>query len=288
MSIIEALRPAAVPPPVGPLPRVRRRRKWTLAQRWGTFLGFALVWQLVATLAQSPFFPAPTLILGAMRKLWLSGPASHLFLTQSVADDILPSIGKVIGGWLLATIIGVALGVAVGLSKTAADYTGTVFGFIRAMPPVMLLPVFLVLFHIGLQMQLATIVWGSIWPVLLNSIDGARSVEPTNLDTARVFRVSWPRRVWAVVFPAALPKIFSGMRISLAIALNLMVIAEMVGGTSGLGYQVLSNQALFDYPDMWAGIVLLGALGYVLNLLLSAVEDRVLGWHRGSMRLVEV
>lgn len=288
MSIIDAVRPVAGQPPAGPRPRIRRQRKWTFAQRWGTFLGFALVWQLIAVLAKSPFFSSPTDILGAMRKLWLSGPASHLFLTQSVATDVLPSIGKVLGGWLLATVIGVVLGVAVGLSRTASDYTGTVFGFIRAMPPVMLLPVFLVLFHIGLQMQLATIVWGSIWPVLLNSIDGARSVEPTNLDTARVFKVGWLRRVCAVVFPAALPKIFSGMRISLAIALNLMVIAEMVGGDSGLGYQVLTNQALFDYPDMWAGVVLLGALGYLLNRLLSAVEDHLLAWHRGSMRLVEV
>ncbi|HEY4458769.1 MAG TPA: ABC transporter permease [Pseudonocardiaceae bacterium] len=269
-------------------PRMLRPRSWTFAQRWGTFLGFALLWQLVAEEAKSPFFSAPTQIIGAIGKLWLSGPASHAFLTQSVADDILTSIGKVLGGWLLATVIGVVIGVAVGLSQVATDYTGTVFGFIRAMPPVMLLPVFLVLFHIGLQMQLATIVWGSIWPVLLNSIDGARSVEPTNLDTARVFRVSWLRRVCTVVFPAALPKIFAGMRISLAIALNLMVIAEMVGGTSGLGYQVLTNQSVFDYPDMWAGIVLLGALGYLLNRLLGAVEDRVLAWHRGSMRLVEV
>ncbi len=271
-----------------PRPRLLRPRTWTFAQRWGTFLGFALLWQLVADLASSPFFSSPTQIIGAIGKLWLSGPASHLFLTRSVAEDVLPSIGKVVGGWLVATVIGVVVGVAVGLSPIAADYTGTVFGFIRSMPPVMLLPVFLVLFHIGLQMQLATIVWSSVWPVLLNSIDGARSVEPTNLDTARVFKVGWLRRVCAVVFPAALPKIFGGMRISLAIALNLMVIAEMVGGNSGLGYQVLTNQSVFDYPDMWAGIVLLGALGYLLNRLLGAVEDRVLAWHRGSMRLVEV
>jgi ABC-type nitrate/sulfonate/bicarbonate transport system permease component len=289
MSTIEAVRPVAEqPPPAGPPAKVRRQRRWTFAQRWATFLGFVLVWQLGATLAASPFLSAPLQILPAMRRLWFSGPASHLFLGSSVATDVLPSIGKVLGGWLLATVIGVVIGVLVGLSRLASDYTGTVFGFIRAMPPVMLLPVFLVLFHIGLQMQLATIVWGSVWPVLLNSIDGAASVEPTNLDTAKVFRVSWLRRVCAVVFPAALPKIFGGVRISLAIALNLMVIAEMVGGSSGLGYQVLANQSAFDYPDMWAGIVLLGALGYLLNRLLGSVEDRVLGWHRGSMRLVEV
>jgi ABC-type nitrate/sulfonate/bicarbonate transport system permease component len=287
MTTMETVRGLAGLPPAQPKRR-RARAGWVgFGQRWGTFLGFVLVWQLVAGLAKTVFFPTPWTILGAARSQWLSGPASHLFLTSAVANDVLPSLGKVVGGWLVASAIGMVLGIAVGLSRAASDYTGTVFGFIRAMPPVMLVPVFLVLFHLGLQMQLATIVWGSVWPVLLNSVDGARGVEPINLDTARVFRVSWPRRVATVIFPAALPKIFGGLRISLALALNLMIISEMVGGTSGLGYQVINQQAVFDYSDMWAGIVLLGALGYLLNLLLSAVERRVLAWHRESMRLVE-
>jgi ABC-type nitrate/sulfonate/bicarbonate transport system permease component len=288
MSTMDTLMPVAEQPAASGRTGKPKRRRWvSITQRWGGFLVFVLLWQWVAAVAQSAFFPTPLTILGAMRQQWLSGPASHLFFTSGVTTDVLPSIGKVVGGWAIATIIGVVVGILVGLSVTAAEYTSTVFGFIRAMPPVMLVPVFLVLFHIGLEMQLATIVWGAVWPVLLNAVDGARSVDPTKLDTARVFRIGWLRRVTTVVLPAALPRIFGGMRISLSIALILMVIAEMTGGISGLGFQVLLQQSVFDYASMWGGIVLIGVLGYVLNRLLQTVEAKVLGWHRESMRLVE-
>jgi ABC-type nitrate/sulfonate/bicarbonate transport system permease component len=287
MSTLETLVKPMVADPGKPGKQARQRR-WTFAQRWLTFLGFVLLWQLVAGIAQSPFFPTPVTIIQAGYQLWFSAPASHLFLTGGVYTDVLPSIGKVLGGWLVATVIGTVIGILVGLSVRAADYTSTVFGFIRAMPPVMLIPVFLVLFKLGLQMQLATIVFGAVWPVLLNAIDGARSVDPTKMDTARVFRIGWLRRVVTVVLPAAMPRIFGGIRISLAISLNLMVIAEMTGSDSGLGYQVLYDQNLFDYPKMWAGIAVIGILGYVLNRLLELVEGKVLAWHRESMRLVEV
>ena len=187
MSTLETLvKPMAVDP--GKPGKQARQRRWTFAQRWLTFLGFVLLWQLVAGIAQSPFFPTPVTIIQAGYQLWFSAPASHLFLTGGVYTDVLPSIGKVLGGWLVATVIGTVIGILVGLSVRAADYTSTVFGFIRAMPPVMLIPVFLVLFKLGLQMQLATIVFGAVWPVLLNAIDGARSVDPTKMDTARSAR----------------------------------------------------------------------------------------------------
>jgi ABC-type nitrate/sulfonate/bicarbonate transport system permease component len=289
MSTVDTLLSPMVADPGEPKKRLRaRRRRWTFAQRWLTFLGFVLVWQLIAAVAKSAFFPTPVTIIQSGFEQWLTGPASHLFLTHAVFTDVLPSIGKVLGGWLVATLIGVVIGILVGLSVAATEYTSTVFGFIRAMPPVMLIPVFLVLFKLGVPMQLATIVWGAVWPVLLNAVDGARAVDPTKMDTARVFRVGWLRRVLTVVLPAALPRIFGGMRISLAISLNLMVIAEMTGSVSGLGYQVLYQQNLFDYPKMWAGIAVIGILGYVLNRLLELVEGKVLAWHRESMRLVEV
>ncbi|HEX4222266.1 MAG TPA: ABC transporter permease [Pseudonocardiaceae bacterium] len=289
MSTLDTLISPMVAEPGKPNKRLRaRRRRWTFAQRWLTFLGFVLLWQLVAALARSPFFSTPLTIVESGYQQWFSAPASHLFLTNGVYTDVLPSIGKVLGGWLVASLVGVVVGILVGLSVRAAEYTSTVFGFIRAMPPVMLIPVFLVLFKLGLQMQLATIVFGAVWPVLLNAIDGARAVDPTKMDTARVFRIGWTRRVLTVVLPAALPRIFGGIRISLAIALNLMVIAEMTGSNNGLGYQVLYDQNLFDYPKMWAGIAVIGILGYVLNRLLDLVEGKVLAWHRESMRLVEV
>lgn len=288
MSTVDTLEPVVEEPAAGHGPARPRRRRWVaFAQRWGTFLGFVLVWQLATTAIGSAYFPTPWRILLAMQRLWLSGPVSHLFLTPAVGNDIVPSVSRMLGGWAISCVAGGVLGIAIGLSPVLTDYTGTVFGFIRALPPVMLIPVFLVLFHVGTPMQLATIISGAIWPVLLNGIDGARSVEQTNLDVARVFQISRMRRVLTVVVPAALPRLFGGMRISMGIALILMVIGEMTGGFDGLGYEVLNYQEAFSYENMWAGIVLIGALGYVFNRLLEYAEAKILSWHRESMRLVE-
>jgi ABC-type nitrate/sulfonate/bicarbonate transport system permease component len=201
-----------------------------------------------------------------------------LFLTDSVYDDILPSLGRIVGGWLIAVAIGVAVGTALGRARVGMDYVSALFAFFRAVPPPALVPVFMLLFGIDTTMKLATIVFGALWPVLLNTVDGVRSVDAVQTDTARSFRVR--RHLWIgmVVLPAALPKIFSGLRVSLAIALLLMVVSEMVGVTNGIGYQLRYAQDRFSFIEMWAWIVLLGVLGYVFNTVLLAVERRVLRW----------
>ena len=144
---------------------------------------------------------------------------------------------------------------------------------------------FIVLFELGTPMQLATIIFGVIWPILLNTIDGAHTLDETVVETTRSMRLSTPRFLATVVFPAALPKIFAGLRVSLSLALILMVISELVGGNDGIGRQMLIAQGNFDHTGMWAGIVLLGILGYVLNALLLAVQNRVIGWHTRSKSL---
>lgn len=256
-------------------------------QRWLVFVVFVLVWQWAATVVDQTVFPTPWAILGQVRTLWLDGPASHLFLGSRVNDDILPSIGRLATGWAVASVAGIVIGIALGLSPTLADYASGVLAFMRAVPPVMLVPVFLVLFHIGDPMQLATIIFGSIWPVLLNAVDGARSVDPIKRDTARAYRIGRVRWITTVVLPAAAPKIFAGLRINLAIALILMVVSEFVGSPNGLGYVITNAQDTFDYKSMWAGIALVSLLGFVLNRLLVAVEDRALAWHHSSTRLLE-
>jgi ABC-type nitrate/sulfonate/bicarbonate transport system permease component len=113
-------------------------------------------------------------------------------------------------------------------------------------------------------------------------MDGISGVDATLLDTSRVYRVSAWDRVVRVMLPAAAPQIFAGLRTSLSLALILMVISEMVASTNGIGYFVLQSQRTFAIPEMWSGILLLGILGYLLNLLFVIVERRVLRWHRGA------
>ncbi|WP_308168084.1 ABC transporter permease [Nonomuraea sp. NEAU-A123] len=241
-------------------------------------------WELVSRRLADKDFPPPTTIVARMYELWFSGPVRRLFLTDDAMANILPSLGRMFSGWILASLIGVLLGVFLGRSRVAADYVNALIEFGRAIPPPLLLPLFIVLFQAGLQTQLAAIVSGVIWPVLLNSMDGARAVDRTYTETATVFGLSRAQRLRRIVIPAASPKIFAGLRLSLSLALILMVISELFGGTDGIGYQLLIAQRSFDAPGVWATIALLGTLGFIVNSLFVLAERRLLVWHRQATR----
>jgi ABC-type nitrate/sulfonate/bicarbonate transport system permease component len=270
---------------VTPDTRARRGRAIGFLGKWVVFAGFIAAWQVATTLAEAPYFPTPSTIGKTMVDLWLSGPASQLWLSDAVFDDVVPSLLRLLGGWAAAGLVGVVLGLMLGRSEKLYDYFSPTISFLRSVPPPALLPVFLVLFPIGTPMQLATIIFGVVWPVLLNTIDGAHTLDETVVETTRSMRLSKPRFLVTVVLPAALPKIFAGLRVSLSLALILMVISELVGSTNGIGYQMILAQRNFSLPEMWAGVVLLGILGYVLNVLLLAVQNRVIGWHTRSKSL---
>jgi ABC-type nitrate/sulfonate/bicarbonate transport system permease component len=236
-------------------------------------------WQLWASAAASSFFPPPSAIVARMYHLWFSGPVTHLFLTTDAVGNILPSLGRVLAGLAIATAIGAPLGIALGRSPLLTSYLNPLLQFARALPVVTMAPVFIVLFKIGTQMEIATIAFGTIWPILLNTIDGAATVDSVQLDTGRVFHLSaWQRLVWVIV-PAALPKAFAGFRLSLSLSLILMVFAELVGSSNGIGYEMSNASNAFDMTFLWSTIVLLGILGYLLNALLGGAERLVLAWH---------
>jgi ABC-type nitrate/sulfonate/bicarbonate transport system permease component len=236
-------------------------------------------WQLWASATGSTFFPPPSAIVTRMFRLWFSGPATHLFLTPDATGNILPSLGRVLAGLAMATAIGLPLGIALGRSPVVTSYLNPLLQFVRALPVVTMAPVFIVLFKIGTPMEVATIAFGTVWPILLNTIDGAATVDPVQLETGLAFQLSaWQRLAWVIV-PAALPKAFAGFRLSLSLSLILMVFAELVGSSNGIGYEMSNASNSFDMTFLWSTIVLLGILGYFLNALLGEAERLVLGWH---------
>jgi ABC-type nitrate/sulfonate/bicarbonate transport system permease component len=240
-----------------------------------------VVWELAARAAATMYTPPPTVILGRMYDMWFSGP---FLLTDEAVDNFVPSLIRLVGSWSAAVVLGIGIGVAIGRIGRLADYVGPLVEFARAVPPPAALPVFLVLFTMGTEVQVATIIFGIIWPILLNSIDGARNVDRLQIETATVFGVPAFLRLFRIILPSASPKIFAGLRLSVSLALILMVISELKGSTDGIGYlmDLASNNA--DIPAIWAGVVVLGVLGYVLNSLFLMVERRMLTWHRGARR----
>ena len=253
--------------------------------RWLVLAAGILAWQEWAGWRRSAFFPPPSAIGAQMYHLWFSGPVSHLSLTSSAIGNILPSLARVAAGLGIAVAVGAPLGIAIGRSAAVSGYLDPLLHFGRSLPAVALVTVFIVLFKLGDQMEVAYIAFGTIWPILVNTIDGARTVDPLRVETARVFRLPAGQRLTNLIVPATMPKFFAGLRISLSLSLVLMVIAELTGSTDGIGYLMNNASNSYEMTEVWAGIVLLGILGYALNAALLGVEHHVLAWHRGARRL---
>jgi ABC-type nitrate/sulfonate/bicarbonate transport system permease component len=253
-----------------------------ISVRWGLGIALIALWQILAMRASSIFFPPPTEIAGRAVELWLSGPPSRLFLADRVVHDILPSLFRLLAGWSIAIACGITLGTLIGRSRQLAELLDPSLQFLRAIPGPALVPVFILLLGTETTMRITLIAFGCVWPVLLNTVEGTRTVDPVQVDTALAFRL--PRRalLWRIILPAAMPKIFAGMRISLALAVILMVVSELVASTNGIGYRIQNAQIMFLLTDMWCGIALLAVIGYALNRLLLKIEDRALTWHRGA------
>ncbi|MFI0349168.1 ABC transporter permease [Actinomadura sp. 9N407] len=257
------------------------------AGRLWLFALLVALWEGASRAAGAAFFPPPSEIVRALYDIWFSGPVDRFFLTQKAIDDFRPSFTNLFAGWLIAAVGGIALGLVIGRSQKLGDVLEPVLQFGRAIPPPTLIPFLMVILDLDGPLQITTIAFGVIWPILLNTIDGMRTVDRLQLDTARVFGITGLLRLRRVILPSAAPKIFAGLRVSLGFALILMVISELIGQAAGIGAHIIIAQQSFQMADMWAGIVLLGVLGCLFNLLFLVVERRVLGWHVGARRLAD-
>jgi ABC-type nitrate/sulfonate/bicarbonate transport system permease component len=219
------------------------------------------------------YFPPLTEILETFGDTWLF---------ERVGSDVVPSLERLALGYTISVVAAVAIGIPLGLSRVARRATSPIVEFLRAIPPPALLPFAILVLGVGNAGKVFLIAFVCVWPVLLNTIDGINGIDPTLTDTARVYGISGRDRLLRMMLPAAAPQIFAGLRLSLSLALILMVISEMVASTNGIGYFVLQSQRSFAIPEMWSGILLLGILGYLFNLVFMVVERRVLAWHRGA------
>ena len=232
-----------------------------------------VAWWLASAGSESLYFPSLADILNAFAATWL-GPAAVGHLSASLLNLLI--------GYVLATVLGVVVGTVLGLVGPLREAVSPIVEFLRSIPGVALLPLGLLLLGIGTQMKVAMIMYGALWPILLNTVDGVRGIDPTVREVARSYRLPLRLRLTRIVLPAASPQIITGMRTSLSIAITVIVFSEMVGATEGIGYAILQAQRNFSIPEMWAGMLLLGVLGYLLNIAFRGVEHRVLRWHRAA------
>jgi len=236
-------------------------------------IAILLAWQLWTASAHQPRFPRLSTILVEFRDMWLF---------SQFGEHVVPSLVRILAGFAIGSLIGVALGVPLGLSTRARRAAMPHIEYWRAMPPPALLPISVILAHsIGNRQKIAFIAFFCIFPVLLNTIAGIRGIDPTLIDTARSYGIPRRERIRRIVLPAALPQIMAGLRVSLALAVIMMVLTEYFSSTNGVGYVLLISKNTFQLVPMWAAILLIGVLGYLINFVFLLVERRVLAWHRG-------
>lgn len=247
-----------------------------ILKSFGYLLGLPLIllawWWLATSGAPNFFVPTPGKLVTTFIETWFG---------ERMLTDVLPSIMRLVVGVLAAIVLGIVLGLAVGLNRTLRAVTEPVFEFFRALPPPVLVPVLMLLVGINDGMKVAVIISGCIWPVLLNTIEGVRSIDPVQNETSRSYGISGFSRIRYQILPSATPTIMAGVRQALSIGLILMVISEMFASSSGLGFTIVQFQRSFAVPEMWSGIVVLGLIGVALSFIFQAVQRRVLRWYHG-------
>jgi ABC-type nitrate/sulfonate/bicarbonate transport system permease component len=239
-----------------------------------------LAWWFASAGSQDLYFPPLSTIVATFSPTWLKGG-----LDARIIADVLPSLGRLALGLTLAGFVGIAAGLAIGSSPTLRAVTEPVLEIFRAVPPPALVPLLVAIAGIDTFMKVLVIVIGCVWPILLNTVEGVRSIDPVLSDTCRAYGVRGQTRLRSLVLRSASPQIMTGLRQALSLGIILMVISEMFAASEGIGYTVVQFQRTFALPEMWTGIILLGLLGVILSWLFRLIEVRVLSWYHGQREL---
>ncbi|MEB4613831.1 ABC transporter permease [Leucobacter sp. M11] len=211
---------------------------------------------------------------------WFGGDS----LGQSrFVQDVIPSFLRIVAGYAIALVIGIAVGVLIGASKRLRSTLEPVIEFFRSIPPPVLVPIFMLFMGIGDGMKIAVIALGCVWPILLNTVEGVRGLDPVLRDTARSYRFTPVGTLRRLILPGASPHIVTGARQALSIGIILMVISEMFAAQDGLGFSIVQFQRSFAIPQMWGGVILLGVLGVAFALVFRVVSGAILKWYYGYL-----
>jgi ABC-type nitrate/sulfonate/bicarbonate transport system permease component len=242
------------------------------------FLGLLLLWELAAQagLMNPLIVPPLSRILRVFSELVWSG---------QIPLQVLTSMKRAAAGYVMAAIVFIPLGILMGLSQSVYRLLEVIVEMLRPVPPPVMIPVAMLFFGLEDEMKIFVIFFSCAWPILLNTLDGARNVDRVLLSTARTFGLSQWKIIWKVILPACSPQIVTGLKVSLPIMLILVVISEMVGSTDGIGYFILDSQRRFRVAQMYAGMFALAILGYTLNQLFNWLYRLVMPWHVGLMRM---
>ncbi len=258
---------------LAPAPAARRPVR-RLNLRGAAFVaGLVVALEIVTVLLGSRFFPPPSRIAVALVQQVADG---------TLASALLSTIGSVAAGLAVATVVGVVLGLLLGSSDLVYALFRWVIEFLRPLPAVALVPFAILLLGVGPTTTAAAAAYAALWPVLFNTYYGVRDVNPVTVDSARTFGLTRGEVLRRVVLPQALPSVLTGIRVASAIALVLVITVELLTAAGGVGYFISFMQSAIRVPEMYAGVLVVGVLGYLIALGVHTLERRLLFWNRSE------
>ncbi|NTI78468.1 ABC transporter permease [Rhizobium rhizogenes] len=230
-----------------------------------------VLWQLIADagLVSRVFLPGPDRAWAALVNGFATGRLPGLWLG---------TIERMFYGWALASIIGIGLGAAIGVSPTARAYLSTLLELIRPLPASAIIPVAIAFLGLSETMVLSTIAFGALWPTLLATIHGFSTVHPRLYEVGEAMGMSKWATIWKISLPNSMADILAALRLSMTVALILAVVGEMLASRDGLGSWILQAARSFRAQDLFAGVILLGVTGFVTSAILNLLEKRLLRW----------
>lgn len=221
---------------------------------------------------------------GVISNLVLPSPSAvfwtfvELYRSGLLWKHLLPSLERLIVGGAMGATAGIAVGVMIGLFSLARAGLVPLVAAIFPIPKIALLPLFVIWFGIDEGSKYALIAFGTFTPTVVATYGGVDNVDRSLIRMGQSFGLTWWSIVRKIVLPAALPAILSGLRVSLAIAIILLVAAEMLGAEFGVGAYILEAGALYDLERLFAGVTLLSIMGVTVSWLIGRLEQRLLAW----------
>ncbi|SEE65819.1 NitT/TauT family transport system permease protein [Rhizobiales bacterium GAS191] len=236
-----------------------------------TLLGLIAIWQIGSSTGFIPelFLPSPAAV---SRSLWRLAVSGELWKHLSA------SLARLAIGWTLGTVIGVSAGFAVGIFTMARSPVLALVSALFPIPKIALVPLFIIWFGIGEGSKIATLAIGVFFPTVINTYSGVDNVQRNLILMGQSFNLTSWSIIRKIVLPGALPSVLAGFRITISVAIILLIAAEMIGADRGIGAFILSAGNLYQTDDLIAGVVVLSVIGLSLSTILSRIERAALAW----------
>lgn len=228
-----------------------------------------IIWYFICDFLQlvpSYTFPGPIDVATSFVKLTLSG---------KLLIDIGETLYKVLFGMLLASSVGITLGIILGWYRRLETLCKLVISILRPIPPIAWIPFSIIWFGIGIGPAVFIIFMGCVFPILISTIDGVHRTDSVLIEAAQSFGASNSQMLTEVIIPSSLPYIVSGLKVAIGIALMCTISGEMIGSSSGIGYMILTSTNLFDTGSTVVGMIVIGIIGIIFDYVFSKIQERI-------------